>query len=405
MHATGAFAPVTPVRITPDPERVRAAMSGLVLLGAVIGFVGAMLPVWAGRLALDVLDAGWSFAALGGGSLVAALLARRLGWDRGPRLRKLFAAGALCCAAAIVALSWIHEAAALPGPMAGLGFGGGAVSAAAAGLLRSATTGRRISALLNLAGASFGIGAIVSSGAIWWLQDWTSWQTLVRVFAAAPAVLALLNWRVRAFDLAAAAPPAGGDWRKALTPAAVLLAVSLLIQALNYGVMGGWLALYLSRKLGATVPACLAILFAFWLALTSGRVAASRLPELLGRSAALALVSLLSVLGCLFLLNTAEPSGAAVGALLVGAGLGALHPLTMAAASRSSSQRPAAFVPGFFVTTFLGGILLAGLVGPLAGRFGVDVVVWISLAGSVAAMLVLSAIAVESKLSEAAAAR
>jgi fucose permease len=215
----------------------------------------------------------------------------------------------------------------------------------------------------------------------------------------------MLNWRARAFDLAAAAPPSGPDWRKALTPAAILLALSLLIQALNYGVMGGWLGLYSSRKLGATAPASLAVLCAFWLALTSGRVAATRLPAILSRMRALAGVSAASVLGCLFLLNTAEPSGALVGALLVGGGLGALHPLTMSAAMRPSAQRPAAFVPGFFVTTFLGGILLAGLIGPLAGRFGVDVIVWSSLAGSIAAMLVLSVIAIESKLSEAAAAR
>jgi len=39
-------------------------MSGLVLLGAIIGFVGAMLPVWSGRLSLDVLDAARCFAAL-----------------------------------------------------------------------------------------------------------------------------------------------------------------------------------------------------------------------------------------------------------------------------------------------------------------------------------------------------
>ena len=155
---------------------------------------------------------------------------------------------------------------------------------------------------------------------------------------------------------------------------------------------------------GATVPACLALLCVFWLALTSGRVAASRLPRALGRLSALAGVSAASILGCLFLLNTSETSGAFMGAVLAGGGLGALHPLTMAAVSRRG-HRPAAFVPGFFVTTFLGGILLAGLIGPLTARYGVDVVVWVSLAGTIAAMLVATVIAIESKLSEAAAAR
>ncbi len=377
-------------------------MSGLVLLGALIGFVGAMLPVWAGRLALDVLDAGGVFAALGAGALTAALLARRAGWDRGANLRGLFAAGALCCTAAILTLSWTREAPQLIPPMAGLGFGGGAVAAAAAGLLRSATTGRRISTLLNLAGVSFGVGAIVSSALTWWLHDWATWRALLRLFAILPAALAVLNWRARAFDLAAAAQPPALAWRRALTPAAVLLAASLVLQALNYGVLGGWLALYLARKLGAPAPTCLAVLVLFWVALTSGRVAAARLVEALGRVGAIAAVSAISVLGCLFLVNTAAPSGATVGAALVGAGLGALHPLTMAAAAGRPGQRPAAFVPGFFVTTFLGGLLAAGLIGPMAASFGVDVVVWVSLAGSVAAMVVLSMIAVESRLSEAA---
>ncbi|MCB9383011.1 MAG: MFS transporter [Bryobacterales bacterium] len=402
---TAASAPVTPVRITPDPERVRAAMTGLLLLGAVIGFVGAMLPVWAGRLSLDLLDAGRGLAALGAGSLVAALAARKSGWDQGPRLRKLFAAGALLCGASLFCLPLATNPNVLALQLAGLGVGGGAVSAAAAGLLRSATTGRRISALLNLAGVSFGLGAVVSSASVWWLVDLVSWQTLARVCAVGPAILAVLNWRARAFDLAAAAPPQETDWRKALTPAAALLALSLILQALNYGVMGGWLALYSFRKLGATAPASLAVLFSFWLALTAGRVAATRLPAVLSRLGALAGVSATSVLGCIFLLNTSQPSGALVGAMMVGAGLGALHPLTMSASARRSGRGPAAFVPGFFVTTFLGGVLLAGLLGPIAGRFGVDVIVWTSLAGSVAAMLVLSVIALESKLSEAAAAR
>jgi hypothetical protein len=129
------------------------------------------------------------------------------------------------------------------------------------------------------------------------------------------------------------------------------------------------------------------------------------LPRVLSRLGALAGVSAASILGCLFLLNTSAISGAFVGAMLAGGGLGALHPLTMAAVSRRGGQRPAAFVPGFFVTTFLGSILVAGLIGPLASRYGVDVVVWVSLAGAVAAMLVATVIGIESRLSEAAAAR
>src|SRR5690606_427089 len=122
----------------------------------------------------------------------------------------------------------------------------------------------------------------------------------------------------RAFDLAAAAPPREPDWRKSLNPGAVLLALSLFIQALNYGVMGGWLALYSFRKLGATPQVSLAVLFAFWLALTGGRVAATRLPAILSRTRALAGVSTMSLLGCLFLLNTSNASGAMAGAALVG---------------------------------------------------------------------------------------
>ncbi|MEZ5361971.1 MAG: hypothetical protein R2748_06385 [Bryobacterales bacterium] len=194
---TAASAPVTPVRITPDPERVRAAMTGLLLLGAVIGFVGAMLPVWAGRLSLDLLDAGRCLSALGAGSLVAALAARKASWDQGPRLRKLFAAGALLCGATLFCLPLATDPNVLALQLSALGAGGGAVSAAAAGLLRSATTGRRISALLNLAGVSFGLGAIVSSASVWWLVDLVSWQTLARVCAVGPMIVAVLNWRAR----------------------------------------------------------------------------------------------------------------------------------------------------------------------------------------------------------------
>lgn len=374
-------------------------MAGLFLLGGMTGLLGGMLPHWAMHLSVDSLDAGNGFLALGLGGVVGGYAVERLGGTKARRAGAAFGVATAAGGAALFGLAAVFDAQLVPALLALLGVGAGAATALTAAALRPALQGTRATAALNLAGVFFGAGAVVASIASWLAADWTSWRGLLRTDAVFAIAVGLLVARSRAFRFSSSPPRRETERRGALSPTAILLSLGLTLQAAAYGVVGGWLSFYLARKLGLTIQGSLAAPALFWAALTCGRVAATRLPAgpavrpLLG-------VSLLSGLGCVFLLTAPQLSGAAVGAALVGLGLGALHPLTLSAVRRGAGPELSTLPSRLFELVFFGGAVAAGLVG-VASRFvGIEAVVW-SVAGcTLAVAAVLTVIFVESRLSQ-----
>ena len=373
-------------------------MAGLFLLGGGAGLLGGLLPHWALHLSVDALDAGSGFLALGLGGVAGGWAARRPSWTRGRAAGVAFGFATVAAAAALAGLALLVDSQWLPALLALYGGACGIVTSLTTAVLRPALQGARATAVLNLAGVLFGAGAVASSAASWVASDWGSWRTLLWSAGAFGVAVGLLVLRSDAFRISNA-PTREPDWRSALNPTTVLLGLGLLLQAAAYGVVGGWLSFYLARKLGLTIQGSLAAPAVFWAALTFGRVTATRLPR---RAAVRPLlgVSALTILGCVFLLTAPQLSGAAVGAALIGVGLGALHPLTLAAVRRGAGADLGRLPSGLFGLAFLGGVLVAGLVGFASMLIGIEAVVWSVACCALAVAVVLTVIFVESRLSQ-----
>lgn len=391
-----------PARHTPDPARVRFALSGLFLLGGLTGLLGALLPIWAIHLTLETSAAGNCFLAIALGTAIAVAAQSRAGSEeRG--LRRRLVAGCVLASASLASVSLLYDQTWLTAPLIALGVAVGLLAMTTASALYDTLTPQRTPALLDLAGVSFGLGAGAACATAWLSIGWLSWEWLLRLAALGLLAAATVTSRGTSFA-AAPAPASAAPGPKRLRPIGVLLGLGLFLQACNYGVLGGWLAFYLARRFGMTTSDSLAVLLVFWIAMTAGRVAAMRLPAMDRHLRSLFAATAFCLLGCAFLLNTTQSSGAFVGALLAGLGVGALHPLTLSAAVRDRHGLNPADLRAFFATSFLAVALAGWLIGQLSSRFGIEAVVWSALATSAAALLVLGTMIIEAKLSAGASA-
>jgi fucose permease len=193
-------------------------------------------------------------------------------------------------------------------------------------------------------------------------------------------------------------PPFGLSWQETAKPMAILLALTLLLESASHWAIGGWLALYVTRKFGAPTTTSLFILAMFWLSLTCGRLVAGRLPPLEERIRTLPAAVTAGVVGCVFLLKTVDLSGALMGGVLLGAALGVIHPLTLDVIGRRYPYYHPGFLNGFFSASLIGGFIAPWLIAQLAEPLGIEIIIWLSLANLLLTFVMLSAVFVESRL-------
>jgi hypothetical protein len=389
-------------RQTPDPRRIRFLMGSFGLMGVWLGALGALLQLWAMHLRLGPQAASNVFLMLALGSLVVPLLVLGRVPPSGRPVQRLFVASGILAATSFVWLSQIVEAFWILPPLLVLGLSMGALNAATALLLRATLTPLRGPSVIELAGIVFTTGGLMICGLLCVLFDRPN--TILWLLAA---LFLLLAWRVRRsnlFEFMAFRPDSSSLWEQHdRSPTGVLLGLALFLQSGIYWTMAGWLALYLGRKFGTAGSTSVAILAGFWLALTCGRVAAQRLPRLEKRLRWLMVSSGLCFAGSIFLIQTVEISGAAVGALCLGSGLGLLHPLTLGAVTARYPELQPRVLHTFFLVTFSAGLFVPWGVGQLAARMGVEVVVWTVLAAAILIFILLGIVVIESKLDERAA--
>ena len=382
----------------PDPRRIRALMGGFALLGVWLATLGALLQLWATYLRLGPQATGNVFLMLGLGSVAAPLAAL---WSRptGRTVQQLFVGSGILAATSYLWLWRIVEPFWILPPLLVLGLALGALNAAIALLLRATVTPPRGTDLIVLAGIFFSAGAMTTCLLLWILAE-----RLGTILWLQALLFLTLAWRVsrsNLFEFMAFRPDSSSLWGQLdRTPRGILLALALFLESGTYWTIGGWLAFYLGRKFGMAGSTSLAILAGFWLALTCGRLASQRLPPLEKRLRWLVTACGLCVVGSIFLIQTAEISGAVVGASCLGSGLGLLHPLTLGAVAGRHPQLQPRLLHTFFLVTFSAGLLIPWGVGHLAARMGIEIVVWTALAVGILIFILLGIVVVESKLDQ-----
>jgi fucose permease len=190
--------------------------------------------------------------------------------------------------------------------------------------------------------------------------------------------------------------------REFRSPAAILLALLLFFQFGNEGAIGGWLALFLTQKIGISPASSIFLLALYFAALLAGRILAQVLLRSVGHGRMLFGSVLMGMFGCLILAFTAGLFGALTGVLLCGAAFSAVLPLAF---ERIGDRFPY-FRPGFsygiFSIALTGGLLAPASIGLYAYWFGIDVVMVVPMLGSIMVLLIVLLIFLEARLHAAA---
>lgn len=353
-----------------------------------VAFVGAILPAWGYHVSSPYLTVGNLFLSLNVGMLASIKPASALLGRRGVKAVMVSGAGLACA-------GLLYLAAVPPAAVAWWRMGGLFALGLSLGLMSSATFhaispiyARDTAATLNLAGAFFGLGSVLTvvlvAGAFY---VYTVASILV-FLALIPGVFAVSYARARFEPAAPHHPlPLREAFRDFRSPGAVLFSVLLFLQFGNEWLLAGWLPMFLIQRLGASPAASLKVLALFWLSLLAGRVAMQAVLPRVRHGRVLAASGLSALFGCLILYFTNNLFGASSGVLFVGAGFAAIYPVV----AEMIGDRFPYYHPGFFNGIFsfasTGGWLAPWTMGIYTHLWGIRVVVLLPVLGSCAVLV------------------
>jgi hypothetical protein len=388
-----------------NPEDTRApgggsALAGFLVSGFLLALIGAILPAWGyHRDPPEFIAVGNYFLSLAIGILAAARLAGPLMLRRGLSFLLVFACGLSCIALLYLALvspphsDWWRVAGFLV-----LGAGAGLLNL---GLFHAISPGYRADAAgtVNKGGILYGLGCLAATLLVAGTFYAYTVPSILVFMAVVPGFFAGIYARK-----SYAAPLQGThtSLRQALrdfrSPGAILFALLVFFQFGNEWTIGGWLPIFLIRRVGLSPSSALMILALYWLVLITGRlIAVAILPRV--RHGRLLMGSILSaIFGCLVLVFTDNGFGASVGACFVGAGFASIYPLVAEAIGRRFPYYHAGFFNGIFSFALVGGLLAPATLGYAASKWGVGVVMGIPLTGSFLVMGLLLLIWLEAKV-------
>jgi len=368
----------------------RRALSGFFVSGLLFAFLGAILPAWGYHIEADYITVGNYFLGLNLGLLVSARTAQFLLARKGIR-PVLVWASALGCAA------FLFLAMAPPGSgplwkvvgvfLVGLSAGGVNTT-----VFRAITPiyQHEPAATVNLAGAFFGLGCLVTSLLVAGAFYVYTVPSILIFLGLIPAFFAGIYAKAGYESIP---PPPRPTWRQAFedfkSPGALLFSLLLFIQFGNEWSVAGWLTLFLIQRLGVSPETSLNMLAMYWFTLLVARTAFQWLLPRVRHGRLLFASGLSTVFGCSILLFTNNLFGAGVGILLLSAGFAAVYPLVVEKiGDRFPYYHPGLF-NGIFSLAMTGGLLAPWTLGFYAKWWGIRVVMLLPLIGACAVFLLL----------------
>jgi fucose permease len=377
-------------------------LSAFFLAGLISAFVGAMLPAWRHHIQTDFLLIAGSFFVQNVGMLLGPVVARPL--LRSRSIGAVMSVGAVLAAAGFLVMAFFLPPSPYWWRLAGLlltGLGAGILQVAVFHTV-SAAYELHPAATLNLGGVLFGIGCLTSSLLVAaTLFEWQVTWILIGL-AAIPATYAVLYARAPFPKDPIPPQPAAklvlADFKN---PAAILFALLLFFQFGNEGALAGWLALFLTQRLGMSPATALSLLATYWAALIVGRIVAQWLLPRVHHGRLLLASVFVPMFACLILSLTNNLFGAITGVLLAGGGFAMILPLVMEKIGHRFPYFHPLLFNGIFSIALTGALLAPASLGVLAHYFGIGVVMGLPLMGSVMVLLLLGLIILEAKLSGA----
>jgi fucose permease len=378
----------------------RRGLWGFYIAGLLMASLGALLLAWRHHIAPDFIIIGTYFLAQNLGVLVGSLIAQPLLKRKGIAFGLW--AGCLTAAAGLLILAGFAPPLHWAGRLAGLlimGIGAGSVHSAASHAIAPAYELDSASTM-TLAGTLYTLGGLTSALVVGGIFFAYTVPSILIFLALAPLFAFGFFVRLQMPDDPVTAQP---DWRQSIadfkSPAAILFAALLFFQFGNEGAVAGWLAIYLSQRLGWSPATSLSILGLYWFVLLLGRLLGQRILPHVPHGRLLAGAVLGPMFACLILSFTDNLFGVITGTVLAAAGFALILPLVV----EKIGDRFPYFHPGFFSGIFslamTGGLLAPASLGYFAHWLGVGVVMGLPLFGSIMVAVLLMMIWLESRLS------
>jgi fucose permease len=377
----------------------RRALAGFFISGVLLSFLGAILPAWQHHLSSDYGIIGFYFVGLIVGLISSVGVAPRMLESKG-------VGWTLALACALAGTGFLYLAFVSPPVSPWYRVFGMAIIGFSAGLLHTAVF-HAVSpmyrhdpaATVNLAGILFGLGclavALLISGTFYMYTA----ATLQAWIAVIPAAFGWFYYKTTFSPQPVPHhPPARAIFSELRSPAAVLLALLLFFQLGNEWALAGWLALFLTQRLGISPATSLMMLALYWLALLVGRVCAQWFLPKVRHGRLLMMSAGASVLGCLILLETDNRFGAIIGILLLGGAFAPIYPLVVEKIGHRFPYFHPGFYNGIFSCALAGGLLAPCTLGYWASQWGVLAVVGLPLAGTAVVFTLLLLIGLEARL-------
>jgi MFS transporter, FHS family, glucose/mannose:H+ symporter len=374
-------------------------LAGFLLSGFLLALLGAILPVWGYHRDPDFTEVGNYFLSMAVGIVTAGLLARPLMHQRGLSFLLVFACAVSC--GALGYLGWVSPPASQWWRVAGLvtlGIGAGLLHMALFYAI-SRTYQSNVAATVNRGGIWYGLGCLTATLAVATTVYIEAVPGILTFLSIVPGIFAgVYAWTSYDEPVRFAHP----SMRQALmdfrSPGAVLFALLLFFQFGNEWSIAGWLPLFLIRRVGLSPKTALIVLAFYWLFLMIGRLAAVQILPRVRHGWLLVASALAAIVGCAMLYSTNNLFGAALGALLVGAGYASIYPLVAEAIGRRFPYYHPGFFNGIFSLALLGGLVAPATLGYVADAMGIGIVMGIPLLGTCMVMALLSLIWLESKV-------
>jgi fucose permease len=345
-----------------------AACLGMLLFGVTLTTLGSVLPPLIVRYGLEKAAVGSLLAlvSLGilAGSLVFGPVVDRCGY------RLMLMAGAICVGIGLAAIAIAPSERVLVPAMLLFGVGGGLLNGATNALVADITPEGRGSGLALL-GVFFSLGAFGVPLILGVLLQWTSYTTIMGGLAA------LVVAPLAVFAVVSFPPPKQAQGFPLRRAGALLGDVSLLIVGsmlcLQSGMeitLGGWSAQYVREVLGLSEERSILILSLFWVGMMLARLLLRRVLRSWPPSVVLPAYLAVAVSGAGLLLAIASPAAAALGLLLLGAGLSAGFPILLGFLGELYHDLTGTAFSAVFVMALVGGSVLPYSTGVLGDRIG-----------------------------------
>jgi FHS family glucose/mannose:H+ symporter-like MFS transporter len=361
-----------------------------------MSFTGAILPAWQYHMMSEYTAVGSFFVAVYIGLVAALRIAGILIQKRAAG--GVLLTGSVMASAALLYLSLVPPSANFLWRTFGMLFIG-----AAAGMLNTAffhalsrAYRQDRAATVNLAGTFFGLGCLTTPALLAGTFNLYAVSTVLQFMAGGVAAFA---WLFHKQPIRIEPSIRQRSFRQVLydfrSPAAVLFALLLFFQFGNEWAIAGWLPLFLIQRLGMSPSAALLLLTLYWTSLMVGRITVQYLLTRLSHRQILLASVLGALFGCTLLAFTNNLFGAIWGLTFVGFGFASIYPLV---AERIAAKFPY-YHPGLFNGIFslalTGGLLAPWSLGFLADSYGVQIVMALPFAGTIAVLLLLVLIRIE----------